>query len=127
MVEYEKNSKPQYDLILGNEAMKELGTLLDFTAKMMTIDEVILPIKTSTFSKVLAHSCAKAERQLSHGTIEHIGSYHTGDSNIRCQIQQSPQSIVRDNCKHLSAKHQKKLLQLYRVWTCQLNNTWRWV
>ena len=56
VVEYEKNSKPQYDLILGTEAMKELGTVLDFTARMMTIDEVILPIKTSTFCKVLAQS-----------------------------------------------------------------------
>jgi hypothetical protein len=30
VVEDEKNSKPQYDLILGTETMKELGILLDF-------------------------------------------------------------------------------------------------
>ncbi len=30
VVEYNKDSKPQYDLILGNETMKELGIVLDF-------------------------------------------------------------------------------------------------
>jgi hypothetical protein len=34
VVEYEKNSKPQYDLILGTETMKELGTMLYFKAEM---------------------------------------------------------------------------------------------
>jgi hypothetical protein len=29
-VEYNKDSKSQYDLILGNETMKELGIVLDF-------------------------------------------------------------------------------------------------
>jgi hypothetical protein len=30
VVEYEKNSKPQYDLILGTETIKDLGIMLDF-------------------------------------------------------------------------------------------------
>ncbi len=42
MVEYEKNSKPQYDLILGTETMKDLGIMLDFKAKTITIDKIIL-------------------------------------------------------------------------------------
>jgi hypothetical protein len=41
MVEYHKGSRPQYDLILGTETMKELGVLLDFEAKIITIDEII--------------------------------------------------------------------------------------
>jgi hypothetical protein len=44
VVEYEKNSKPQYDLILGTETMEEFGIVLDFKAKTITIDEVILPM-----------------------------------------------------------------------------------
>ncbi len=45
MVEYEKGSKPQYELILDTETMKELGIVLDFKAKMITIDEIILPMR----------------------------------------------------------------------------------
>ncbi len=45
VVKYEKNSKLQYDLILGTKTMKELGIVLDFNAKTTTIDEIILPMK----------------------------------------------------------------------------------
>jgi hypothetical protein len=45
VVEYEKGSKPQYELILDTETMKELGIVLDFKAKMITIDEIILPMR----------------------------------------------------------------------------------
>ncbi len=38
VVEYNKDSKLQYDLILGTETMNELGIILDFKAKMITID-----------------------------------------------------------------------------------------
>jgi hypothetical protein len=44
VVEYKKGSKLQNDLILGTETMKELGIFLDFQAKIMTIDEIILPM-----------------------------------------------------------------------------------
>ena len=45
VVEYDKDSKPQYDLILGTETMKELGIILNFRDKMITIDEIILPMR----------------------------------------------------------------------------------
>jgi hypothetical protein len=47
VVEYEKNSKPQYDLIFCTETMIELGIVLDFTAKMINIDEIILPMRNT--------------------------------------------------------------------------------
>jgi hypothetical protein len=40
-----KKSKPQYDLILGNETMKELGIVLDFESKTISIDEITLPMR----------------------------------------------------------------------------------
>ncbi len=49
VVEYYKGSKPQYDLILGSEPMKELGIMLDFKAKMITIDEIILPMRNINY------------------------------------------------------------------------------
>ena len=44
MVEYDKDNKLQYDLILGTVTMKEFGIILNFRDKMITIDEIILPI-----------------------------------------------------------------------------------
>ncbi len=43
--EYDKDSKPQYDLILGTDTMKEFGIILNFRDKIITIDEVILPMR----------------------------------------------------------------------------------
>ncbi len=47
VVEYDKNkmTKPVYDLILGCKAMKELGIVLDFRTKEITIDEIILSMR----------------------------------------------------------------------------------
>ncbi len=44
ILEYDKNNKPQYDLILGVKTMKKYGIILDFKDKMITIDEVKLPM-----------------------------------------------------------------------------------
>jgi hypothetical protein len=44
IVEYDKNNKPQYDLILGVKTMKKYGIILDFKNKMTTVDEVKLQI-----------------------------------------------------------------------------------
>ncbi len=44
-VGYGKDSKPQYDLILGNKIMKELVIVLDFKSKTITIDEIPLPMR----------------------------------------------------------------------------------
>ncbi len=45
VVKYDKNNKPQYDLILGTVSMKEFGIILNFRDKMITIDEIILPMR----------------------------------------------------------------------------------
>ncbi len=45
VVEYDKNNRPQYDLILGTVSMKKFGIILNFRDMMITIDEVILPMR----------------------------------------------------------------------------------
>jgi hypothetical protein len=45
VVKYDKDNKPQYDLILGTVTMKEFGIILNFRDKMITIDETILPMR----------------------------------------------------------------------------------
>ncbi len=45
VVEFNKDSKPQYDLILGTDTMKEFGIILNFRDKVITIDDIILPMR----------------------------------------------------------------------------------
>ncbi len=49
IVEYDMNNKPQYDLILGVKTMKKYGIILDFKDKMITIDEVKLPMQNINY------------------------------------------------------------------------------
>jgi hypothetical protein len=42
IIEYDKNNRPQYDLILGVKTMKKYAIILDFKGKMITVDEVKL-------------------------------------------------------------------------------------
>jgi len=46
IVEFEDDDKaPMFDLIIGTETMQRLGFVLDFKTKLITIDEIILPMK----------------------------------------------------------------------------------
>jgi hypothetical protein len=45
VVEYDKNNRLQYDLILGTVSMKEFSIILNFRKKMITIDEIMLPMR----------------------------------------------------------------------------------
>ena len=47
IVEYDENhmTEPGFDLILGCNTMKELGIVLDFWTKEISIDEISLPMR----------------------------------------------------------------------------------
>jgi hypothetical protein len=51
ILKYNRNDKPQYDLILGVKTMKKYGIILDFKDKMITVDEVSCQCKTSTICR----------------------------------------------------------------------------
>jgi hypothetical protein len=116
VVEYNKDNKPQYDLILGTVTMKEFGIILNFRDKMMTIDEIILQMRNinnlqgSSILRALRHNHSLAmEPQSTQDATERSkrildAKYSKADL----------QSVVRENCKHLSANQQKKLLQLLK-------------
>ncbi len=53
---YDRNNKPQYDLILGVKTIKKYGIILDFKDKMITFDESSCQFKTSTIYRALAPS-----------------------------------------------------------------------
>jgi hypothetical protein len=49
IIEYNKINKPQYDLIIGVKTTKKYGIILDFKDKMITIDEVKLPMQNINY------------------------------------------------------------------------------
>ncbi len=106
VVEYDKNNRLQYDLILGSMSMKEFGIILNFREKMITIDEVILPMRN--INNLQRSSMLQALRHNHHSLAMEPQS--TQDAT-KCATwildakysKADLQSVVRDNCKHLSA------------------------
>ncbi len=115
IVEYKKINRPQCDIILGVKTMKEYGIILDFKDKMITVDEVKLPMRNINYLQ--GSSIIRALR-LNHSLVA-MELQSTQDATKRVtrildtKYQKADlQSIVKDKCKHLSADQQKKLLQL---------------
>jgi hypothetical protein len=110
VVECDKDSKQQYALILvlGTETMKELGIMLYFKAKMITIDEITLPMRNIN----LLQGASKLRMlKLNNSLAKELMS--TQDANKRetwildAKYNKADlQSIIRDKCKHLSVKNQ---------------------
>jgi hypothetical protein len=125
IVKYDKNNRPQYDLILGVKTMKKYGIILDFKDKMITVDEVKLPMQninnlqgSSTLRALkLNHSLAMEPQSTQDATklVTQILDAKYKKANL--------QAIVRDNCKHLSTDQQKKLLQLLNKYKLLFDGT----
>jgi hypothetical protein len=92
---------------------------------MITVDEVKLPMQNINYLQgsstlrvlKLNHSLAM-EPNSTHDTTKHVtwildAKYQKADL----------QSIVRDNCKHLSADQQKKILQLLKKYKLLFDGT----
>jgi hypothetical protein len=113
---YDKINEPQYDLILGVKAMKKYAIILDFKDKMITVDEVKLPIQNINYLQGSSTLCAL---RLNHSLAMEPQSTQDATKRVTqildAKFQRADlQLIVRDNCKHLSADHQEKLLQLLK-------------
>eukprot|EP00804_Cyclotella_cryptica_P004890 CCRYP_004949-RA/>CCRYP_004949-RA protein AED:0.36 eAED:0.67 QI:0/0/0/1/1/1/2/0/493 len=112
-------TKPGFDLILGSNTLKELGIVLDFRTKEITVDDISLPMRDINKLKTRA-------------TVEKAW---TMNNSIYQETSKEPQSTleatkrlikildakyekadlrasVRDNCKHLSGPEQARLLEL---------------
>jgi hypothetical protein len=58
IVKYDKNNKAQYDRILGVKTMKKYGIILDFKDKIITVDEVKLPMQNINYLQGSSTLCA---------------------------------------------------------------------
>ena len=119
VVEYEKDEmKPKFDLIIGIKTLYELGIILDCKNKIITIDEISLPMRNIdsllTKSKVkralVSHSVLSQEPQSTEEATQRVvkildAKYEKADI----------QAIVKDNCTHLNPKHQRLLLEVLKT------------
>jgi hypothetical protein len=49
IVEYSKGGLPPlYDLIIGKQTLHDIGTMLDFKERTITIDDILLPVRNIT-------------------------------------------------------------------------------
>jgi hypothetical protein len=126
VVGYDENNRLQYDLILGTVSMKEFGIILNFRDKMITIDEIILPMRIinnlqgSSMLRALRHNHSLAMEPQSTQDATKRATRILDAKYSKADLQ----SDVRDNCKHLKVDQQKKLLQLLKTYECSLMAPW---
>jgi hypothetical protein len=94
--------------------MKKYGIIFDFKDKMITVDEVKLSMQNINY---LQGSSTLRALKLNHSLAMEPQSTQDASKRVMqildAKYQKADlQSIVRKNCKHLSADQQKKLLQL---------------
>jgi hypothetical protein len=88
---YDKNNKPQFDLILGVKTMKKYGIILDFKDKMITVDEIKLPVQninylqgSSTLHALKLNHSLAMEPHSTQDATKHVTRIL--DANIKKQI-----------------------------------------
>jgi hypothetical protein len=118
IVEYDAGANaPMYDLIIGKQTLHDIGTVLDFKDRSITIDNTLLPMRNiatlqlnSSITRALRQNraCCLAQEPFStkDGTKRAIAildaKYDKADLP----------AIIRDNCSHLTPSHREKLRSL---------------
>jgi hypothetical protein len=117
IVEYNKINKPQYDIILGVKTMKEYGIILNFKDKMITVDEVKLPMRninylqgSSTIRVLRLNQSLAMEPQSTQNATKHVtwildAKYQKSRSPVNCQRQL--QASKRRSAKEVTAATQE--------------------
>ncbi len=95
---------PLYDLIIGKQTLHDIGALLDFKEKTITIDSILLPMRNivnlqlkSSVTNALRHNTVQAQepvstRNATKRIIEILDAKYD-KANLP--------EIVKDNCSHL--------------------------
>ena len=114
VVTCKKGDKPVFDLIIGTKTMNELGIILNFKHKMITIDEIELPMQSlhkmpTSKRKALALFNGLANQKEPTSTLEATNRVvRILDANYK---KANLQEVV-NTCSHLSTNEQTMLLEL---------------
>jgi hypothetical protein len=120
LVEYDAGANaPMYDLIIGKQTLYDIGAVLDFKDRSITIDNIILPMRNIA-NLQLKSSITRALRQNSACNdclAQELVSTKDGTKRVieildaKYDKADLP-AIMRDNCSHLNPSHREKLLSL---------------
>jgi hypothetical protein len=104
-----------YDLIIGKQTLHEIGAVLDFKEKTITIENILLPMRNITnlqlkpsVTRALWHNTCQAQepvstRNATKRVLEILDAKYD-KANLP--------AIVRDNCSRLTSLQREKLLSL---------------
>jgi hypothetical protein len=104
-----------YDLIIGKQTMHNLGVKLDFQEKIITIDEILLPMR-NIVKLQLKPRITRALRENTCFAQEPISTH----SATKCMVKildakyekADLPAIIRKNSSHLTASDREKLLSV---------------
>ncbi len=116
IVEYTKEKlKPLYDLIIDKQTLHNIGAVLDFKEKTITIDDIPLPMRNIN-NLQLKSSILRAFRLNTNYAQEPEGTRNATECVVEILDAKYDKadlpSIVKNYCSHLSAPHQSSLLVL---------------
>ena len=116
IVEYDGKTleKPAFDLIIGTKTMVELGIILNFKEKMITVDEIKLPMRSIedlpssnrdalSFNTRLANEEPRSTEVATQRVVKILDEKYEKASLTE---------IIENNCSHLNSEEQSKLLEV---------------
>ena len=111
-----KMGKPVFDLIIGCNSMEKLGIVLDFKAKSITIDEIILPMRNinSLTDKSKAKETWAISNALAHEPISTELATQRAVKILDANYTKADLQTVVTNCTQLNSVEQNKLLELLK-------------
>jgi hypothetical protein len=116
IVEYSKGGPlPLYDLIIGKQTLHDIGAVLDFEERTITIDDILLPMRNIN-NLQLKPSISMALKLISSFAQEPASTRNTTKCIVEILDAKYDKadlpSIVKNNCVHLSTSHRNLLLVL---------------
>jgi len=119
IVEYKAGATaPLYDLIISKQTLHEIGAVLDFKEKTITMDNILLPMRNITTNLQLKPSVTRALRHNMCQAQEPVSTRNATKRVVVIEILDAKYdkanlpAMVRDNCSHLTPLQGERLLSL---------------
>ncbi len=117
---------PMYDLIIGKQTMHNLGVKLDFQAKTITIDGILLLMRNIA-NLQLKPRITRALRENTWFSQEPISTSSATKRMVKILDAKYDKAdlpaIIRENCSHLTASDREKLLSVLLKFELLFNGT----
>ncbi len=112
----QKMGKPVFDLIIGCNSMENLGIVMDFKAKSVAIDEIILPMRNiaNLTNKSKAKEAWAKNNALAHKPISTELATQRAVKILDATYTKADLQAVVINCTQLNSVEKNKLLELLK-------------